>query len=75
MSFTNEANQIDVTNSSPESNYRKLLILITILLIILILFQAYQVFTTTQQNKLAEERALAYQTRVDEAQELVSKQF
>jgi len=45
-----------------------------VLLALLFTVEVYQVVTTYQQNKLAEERASAYQARVEEAQQLVTKQ-
>lgn len=60
----------------PQHNksYVGILLTIAILLAILLVVEIYQVVTSYQQTKLAEERASAYQTRVEESQQLVAKQ-
>lgn len=60
--------------SVQKKRYSGLLLTITVLLALLLMVEVYQVVATYQQNKLAEERASAYQARVEEAQELVSRQ-
>lgn len=60
--------------SVKKKRYSGLLLTITVLLALLLTVEVYQVVATYQQNKLVEERASAYQTRVEEAQELVSRQ-
>ena len=60
--------------SVKKKRYSGLLLTITVLLVLLLTVEVYQVVATYQQNKLVEERASAYQTRVEEAQELVSRQ-
>ena len=76
---TNMTNsELEIRNNEKPSQNKKsktgILVTITILLALLLAVEIYQVVTTYQQNKLAEERASAYQTRVEEAQLLVSKQ-
>jgi len=60
--------------SVKKKRYSGLLLTITVLLALLLTVEVYQVVATYQQNKLVEERASAYQTRVEEAKELVSRQ-
>jgi predicted metalloprotease len=55
-------------------NYVGILVIIVVLLALLLTVEIYQVVTSYQQTKLAEERASAYQTRVTAAQLLVSNQ-
>jgi hypothetical protein len=74
--MTNPDSEIQNNEKPPVQNksFLGLLLTIAVLLALLLTVEVYQVVTTYQQNKLAEERASAYQARVEEAQQLVTKQ-
>jgi hypothetical protein len=59
---------------SKSSNYTGLLVVIAILIALLLSVEIYQVVATYNQNQLAEARAKNYQSRVDEATQLVKNQ-
>jgi len=59
---------------APKKTYGTVLWIIAVLLATVLATDVFSIVTTYQQNTVARERAETYQTRVEEAQDLVNRQ-